>query len=115
MCDGLYKMEKLINKSYKKYDIFSRYELVPYYYNTYTKKYTYGSSSWLDDTTVYQNYKIEANDTLDSLSLRAYGTPIYYWIIASFNRILDPFEPLEVGSIIKIPSKTSIVFEEYSR
>ena len=107
-------MEKLIEKTYRNYDILSRYENVPYYYNTYTNKYTYGSSTWLNDDTVYQNYIVEANDTLDVLSLRAYGSPIYYWIIASFNRILDPFEPLEVGSTIKIPTITSISFEEYN-
>ena len=107
-------MEKLIDKNYKTYKKLSRYAYVPYYYNVETDKYTYGTCSWLSDKTVYQNYTVQPNDTLDTLSLRAYGSPIYYWIIASFNHIIDPFQPLKVGSVIKIPSRTSIVFEEYS-
>ena len=107
-------MGKLVDKSYKNYDKLSRYSNIPYWYNLNTQKYTYGTVSWLSDDTSYENYIIQQGDTLDTLSLRAYGSPIYYWIIASFNRIRDPFEQLKVGEKIKIPTKSVIHFEEYS-
>ena len=107
-------MEKLIDKSYKNYDKLSRYDTVPYYFNIDTHKYTYGTSSWLSTDTPYQNYTVEQGDTLDTISLRAYGSPLYYWLIASFNRMTDSLEELKVGSIIKIPTKSTIRFEEYN-
>lgn len=106
-------MNKLTNKSYKDYKKLSRYQNFPYYYNNITKKYQYGTVSWLTESTPHQNYIVQKNDTLDLLSLRAYGTPIYYWIIASFNRIVDPFKPLVPGTTIKIPTKSTIEFEDY--
>lgn len=107
-------MDKFIDKQYKDYEKLSRYSVVPYFYNVDTKKYTYGTCSWLSEETPYQNYTVEMDDTLDSISLRAYGSPIYYWIIASFNRMTDCLQPLTVGDIIKIPSKSAIQFEEYN-
>lgn len=106
-------MPKLINKSYKDYNKLSRYQNFPYYYNTITKKYQYGTITWLNKDTPFQYYIVQKNDTLDLISLRAYGTPIYYWIIASFNRIVDPFKSLKPGTKLKIPTKSTIEFEDY--
>ena len=105
-------MATLVDQNYKNYDKLSRYSYLPYFYNKNTNKYNFVTGAWLDNTTPYQNYVIQKNDTLDTLSLRAYGSPLYYWIIASFNRINDPFQELKEGIVIKIPSKSTIVFED---
>lgn len=100
----------LTQKSYKSYDRLSRYMTVPYYYNTLTDKYVYGTSTWLDDTTQYSVYKVKQNDTYDSIALDFYNNPTYFWIICSFNRVLNPFEKPAVGKLLKIPSLSNITF-----
>ena len=45
-------MDKLINKSYKNYNHFSRYSSFPYYYNVEDEKYIYGTTAQLDPNTI---------------------------------------------------------------
>ena len=103
-------MDILKNKAYLDYEFTSRYSTFPYYYNTIDKKYVYGTTAYLDDTTQYVLREVEEGDTPDNLSLKYYGTPLFYWMILDFNRIQDPFEQLEVGSKLKIPVITSLRF-----
>lgn len=105
-------MNILTNKSYKTYERVSRYNDFPYYYNTVDKKYMYGTTTNLNDTTSYSVYEVLRGDTLDSLALEFYNNPTLYWIIADFNRIRDPYAPLKVGSHIKIPVFSSITFNK---
>lgn len=104
-------MDILTNKSYKTYSRVSRYSVFPYYYNTEDKKYMYGTTSYLDDTTPYSTYVVLRGDTLDTLALEFYNNPTFYWIIADFNRIQDPYAKLKVGSHIKVPVFSSITFD----
>ncbi len=101
-------MEVLKDKSFKTYYRESRYGAFPYYYHTLDNKYVYGTTAWLDDTTPYLTHKAEQNDTLDSLALHYYNNPTYFWVIADYNRIADPFEPLVVGDVLKIPIFSNI-------
>lgn len=66
----------------------------------------------LNDNIPFVNHKIESGDTLDNIALYYYGNPTYYWMIADFNGILDPFMPLVVGTTIKIPTFQQITFLE---
>lgn len=102
----------LTNKTFKEYHKISRYSGIPYYYNTVDNKYIYGIGTNLKDTTTYKVHKVREEDTLDSLALYYYNNPTYFWIIADFNRIQDPYTKLEVGSHIKIPTFSNIEFEE---
>ena len=102
----------LRDKQYRDYKKISRYSSIPYYYNPVDEKFTYGTSKWLKDDTTHRIYKIKEGDTLDTLALYYYNNPTYFWIIADFNRIRDPFAPLKVGSKIKIPTFSSIEFED---
>ena len=104
-------MEVLQNKAYKEYNRLSRYASVPYYYHSRDDKYLHGTSYYLKDTTVYTSYIVQRNDTLDSLALKFYNNPTYYWIIASFNRIADPYKELVEGSVLKIPSMSNLEFD----
>lgn len=105
-------MDVLKDKNYKVYNYISRYTAFPYYYNTQDRKYIYGTTSQLNNDTNFVLHKITQKDTLDSLSLKYYGRPDYYWVIADFNRIQDPFVKL-FGNYdsLKIPALGSISFK----
>ena len=105
-------MSILKNKSYKSYDKLSRYSAFPYYYHTLDNKYVYGVTAYLKDDTVYRAHIVKRGENLDSLALKYYNNPTLYWIIASFNRIQDCFEPLQEGSTIRIPTLSNIEFED---
>ena len=101
----------LKDKKYKQYENISRYASFPYYYHTEDNKYIYGITSQIDKNISFVSHKIEQKDTLDSLSLTYYGRPDYYWMIADFNNIQDPYERL-YGKYesLKIPTFTSIQY-----
>nr|DAJ89554.1 MAG TPA: baseplate wedge protein [Caudoviricetes sp.] len=106
-------MDVLTNKNYNIYGYTCRYTIVPYYYNTEDKKYTYGITTNISKNTTYVAHKVKDTDTLDYLALKYYNNPTYYWVIANFNDILDPYIKLvEYFSVIKIPNISGITFEE---
>ena len=104
--------EILTSKQYKEYNKISRYSGVPYYYNMVDHKYMYGIGKNLRDDTPHRIHKVVDGDTLDTLALHYYNNPTYFWIIADFNRIQDPYTKLVAGEHIKIPTFSSIEFEE---
>jgi nucleoid-associated protein YgaU len=106
-------MQKLINKQIYTYDYKSRYLGVPYYYDTRSNKETPGIVNQINFDTPYVLHKVQSGDTLDSLALEYYSNPSYWWAIAFFNKINDPF--IDIGlkySVLKIPALSSIVFED---
>lgn len=106
-------MEVLKDKSYKVFDAISRYAPFPYYYNTWDGKYVYGLTKHLGDEVSYTLHEVKQTDSLDSLALYYYGRPDYYWVIADFNRIRDPYIKLiDHYKDIMIPTLTNVSFEE---
>ena len=105
-------MNVLANKSYRSTSYISRYSNLPYYYHTLDNKYIVGTAKWLKDTTSAITHIVKQGDTFDTLALKYYNNPTLYWIICSFNRINDPYIDLEIGSEIKIPSLSTIEFED---
>ena len=102
----------LINKRYKDYDRISRYSVFPIYYNRIDNKYVYGLTSKLrKKETTYVVHKVQQGDTLDTLSLYYYNSPLYFWVIADYNNILDPFEELKEGTMLRIPTFNNIEYE----
>lgn len=102
----------LSDKRYKEYARLSRYANTPYYYNSIEDKYVSGTCRGITKNTPYKIHKVTVGDTLDSLALYYYNNPTYYWIIADFNDILNPFDALEVNSRLRIPTFSSIEFAE---
>ena len=104
-------MERIKNKSYKTYPYISRYTSFPYYYNTIDNKYIYGLTDNINKNVNYTVHKVRDYDTLDLLADTYYGRPDFFWIIADFNNIIDPLEPLS-GKFksLKIPSMSNIYF-----
>ena len=105
-------MDVLRDKQGKQYSYISRYSGFPFYYNTEDDKYIYGITSQLELTTTYVAHKVVQSDTLDSLALKYYGRPDYFWVIADFNRIQDPFIKLiDHFEVINIPTLSNISYE----
>lgn len=105
-------MDALINKEFKDYNYLSRYSTFPIYYNKNDNKYMQGLTGQLSEDSTYVLYRVKETDTLDSIALDMYSNSTYFWVIADFNRIRDPFIKLEVGSILKIPTLAGIRFQE---
>lgn len=105
-------MDVVKDKQLRAYDRLSRYATFPFYYNTLDNKYIYGTTNYLKNNTPYKIYKIQQNDTLDSIALQNYNDPMYYWIICDFNRIQDPFVDLRVGGYLKLPVISNIEFRD---
>ena len=104
-------MDTLKNKNYESYDYLSRYTQVPYYFDTIKEREVYGIGSNMINNIPYVSHKVTQEDTLHSLSLQYYNNPTYWWIIAYFNDIQDPFKPLRTKyETLKIPSISSIEF-----
>lgn len=104
-------MDVLTGKNYENYDYTCRYSTVPYYYNKEDDKYIYGVGTQLNKDTPYVAHKVVATDTLDSLALKYYGNPTYWWAIAYFNNIMDCYESLiDNFSVLKIPTISSLEF-----
>lgn len=103
-------MDRLQEKTYRTYNYISRYSNFPYYYNTEDEKYIYGTTAYLDDSTPYTLYKVQKTDTWDSMALKFYNSPTFFWILCDFNRVQDPYEMPEVGTSIKVPALTNIKF-----
>ena len=105
-------MDVLKDKQSKTYSYISRYSAFSFFYNTEDTKYIYGITSQLNTNTSYVAHKVNQADTLESLALKYYGRPDYYWIIADFNRIQDPFIKLsDRYKVVNIPSLSNISFE----
>ena len=90
----------------KSSNYYSRYNGINYHYNTNDDKYVLDTRRWLKlvDSSRITEYKVKDKDTYDSISLEFYNTPIYYWIICDYNRIIDPLIPPKKGTILEIPS-----------
>lgn len=104
-------MDRAKNKSNKQYDYISRYTKFPYYYQELDDKYFYGITQNLSKKVNYTVHKIKDYDTLDLLALTYYGRPDFYWIIADFNGIKDPFINLyDKFESLRIPTLTQIYY-----
>ena len=105
-------MSQAVNKQYKNYDRLSRYSSFPIYYNINDNRYFYGLTAQLKQTaTSYVSHKVVQGDTLDSIALYYYNNSLYYWIVADFNRIRDPYQELVPGTLLKIPTFNNIRFD----
>ena len=102
----------LTDKTYKDYDYNCRYINTPYYFHNQDQKYVYGTSSHLSEDNTYVYHTVRRNDTLDSISLTYYNTPLYFWVIADFNRIQDCLAELIPGQKLKIPTLSTIQFKD---
>lgn len=106
-------MDTLKNKKYLQYEYRSRYSDTPTYFDSLRNKQVYGIGQPFKKDIAYVSHKVEPLDNLDSLALKYYNNPTYWWAIAYFNDISDAFENLyDNFIIIKIPNISAIGFGE---
>lgn len=55
-------------------------------------------------TDIYHRVKSNEVTRLDMLASEYYKNPLLWWVIAEANEIYDPFEPVEVGTLLRIPT-----------
>lgn len=104
-------MDTLKNKTYGTFDYLTRYAGVPNYYYTLDERDYVGIGTPMSKDTPWVAHKVKLEDTLDSLALEYYNNPTYWWVIAEFNTIEDPFIALYgTYQTLKIPSINSIEF-----
>ena len=94
-------------RAYKKISRYSVYRLIVKDNNeTYTETANQCSIDESDEDMYYQVQKTDEG-RLDIISNNNYQSPIYWWVIAMANNIVDPFNVKE-GTILRIPKFTSL-------
>lgn len=51
---------------------------------------------------------------LDLVSLKFYSTPRYWWVLAYYNKIKNPYS-LPHGTILKVPSYTTLLLNDIAK
>jgi hypothetical protein len=88
-------------------------------YNKYSRYVAGGSAETANgkiewwERTIFQTdttdiiYAVENfyENRLDLIASVFYNEPRYWWIIAQYNNILDPFSEITAGRVLRIPSK----------
>lgn len=106
-------MDKLTNARTNTFDYKSRYTGVLYYFDTEKNRDIYGIGKQIRYDTPYVTHTVVTGDSLDKLALTYYNNPSYWWVIAYFNKINDPFISIpNKFSVLKIPAISSIIFED---
>lgn len=59
------------------------------------------------ESDIYITTNKSNENRLDIVSSKLYGTPLQWWIIATANNILDPFD-VPLGTTLRIPNVASI-------
>lgn len=109
-------MDTLKNKKYLNYGYLSRMTSTPVYFDTLKSKYANGISVDLNKETPSVTHKVKHGETLDSLALKYYNNPTYWWIIAMFNDIQDAFVDIaEKYTVLQIPNLGALIFEKEKR
>lgn len=104
-------MNILNDKIYTEYNYLCRYTSVPHYFNTVDGRRENGIGSNMKKQTDCFLYKVQKDDTLDRIALEYYNNPSFWWILAYYNNIQDPFIPLQDQcSQLLIPAITGVEF-----
>lgn len=84
-----------------------------------TPKVSHGGKVYLGfrrslDTSVRPDdvyYEATLTDTLQTIAYRHLGDVKLWWIVGEFNEIVNPFEEIEPGTRIRLPSRTRLWME----
>jgi nucleoid-associated protein YgaU len=56
-------------------------------------------------------YDVQPEDTLQKIAHSQYGDATLWWLVADYNTILDPFEELSPGDVLRLPSQSRLFLE----
>jgi nucleoid-associated protein YgaU len=110
-------MDTLKNKKYFKYGYLCRYTGTPFFYDTLKERESPGIAQSVSLDAPSFTHKVKPGENLDSLALKYYNNPTYWWVIASFNGIQDAFIDAlyKEYPILQIPNIGAITFEKEKR
>lgn len=69
-----------------------------------TGRHRLPKTNWPDN----RAHTVREGDTLWGLAYEYLGSAEFWWVIADFNRIMDPWQPLEPGQVLVIPSERTL-------
>ena len=55
-----------------------------------------------NNESLFDYYTVTEDDWLENISYVHYGTPYLWWIVALFNKIVNPFEGLHEGQVLRV-------------
>jgi len=58
-------------------------------------------------------YRARGGETLRDIAFEKWGDARLYWIIAELNAIVDPFEPIEGDTELRIPTRKRVIEEVF--
>lgn len=93
----------------RKYKHVSRYSIYRQIIDDENNMYTETSNQTPIDNSQYDKYHEvlkEEVGRLDIISNKYYNTPVYFWVIAMANNIIDPFN-IHEGEVLRIPNFNS--------
>jgi hypothetical protein len=110
-------MDTLKTKRFLNFGYIARGSGVTIYYDTLKERDITGIGKDLSKDTPYFTYEVKDRDTLDSIALKYYNNPTFWWIIAMFNDIQDAFiDNLKARyPILQIPNIATLVFVKEKR
>lgn len=82
------------------YNILYDTELKEYFLNIF-KSYIVSEDN-LNTEQLFYYHTVEDEDWLDTISYKYYDTPGLWWLVCIPNKMVNPFEGLVVGDIIKV-------------
>ena len=88
------------NSYIRMFDILVDHDRTTKFLNIF-KNYTFNSKI-TEDVAYFDSYEVGHDEWFDNISTKYYGTPNFWWVIAAFNDILNPFEALSPGDNIKV-------------
>lgn len=56
-------------------------------------------------------YRVVSGDDLPRVAAKTLGDARYWWVVADFNDIIDPFAVLEEGTELRLPSQRRLMME----
>lgn len=56
-------------------------------------------------------YEVQQSDTWYTLAARFFGNSTLWWVLGWYNTVIDPFEFLERGKKIFVPSRNIVYFD----
>ncbi len=66
------------------------------------RSYSSVAENVYNDESIFEYYTVQEDDWLDNISAKFYRTPFLWWVVAIFNEIVNPFEYLEEGRVIRV-------------
>jgi hypothetical protein len=65
------------------------------------RSYTFNEDTQTD-VAFFDTYEVGHEEWWDNISVKFYGTPYLWWVVAGFNDVTNPFEGLEPRTNLKI-------------